>query len=698
MKTEILRKLLLLAVFPLAMAQCDKIQEPEADSLPSGRTVTLTAISADAEASTRTMLENDRRVLWSVDDIVHIIQSDGNVWDYMVIPDEGDPVFATIPDVMESDEYLAFYSGNGAYIMPDEENIYPYVERMQQYIPGSFYGGANPMAAYSTTTELQFHNLGSVIRIGITGNASVSELSLTGNNGESVSGYMAVPKTDVVNGSYSRTYRVTDEDDPDFKSVQMWVDGHVALDPSSPTYFYFGVVPQSFSEGFTVYARDSQGNVSIRSTFAATDAFRSEIVAMEPFEFEPVSAPVIAEMSAAASSISGTVNAVKGAHIKAAAFMKSEWDTMSESERESVLEYVFAGKEADFMVGIDGTCAFTLNSAFSFYNETVILPENEYVVVVDYSDINSTFGLLSSAEVTTAAASGEAPGLSVGLESVDKYFEMCVTISASNASNIRYCILPEAEYRLQVESGRSDREIVLERGLLLPDDALETALSGVLYNWFEDYTLIPATDYVLLVLAMSEGGMETISSATASTLVHIAPDAQWQTVAETYADCNFHIHTLGAVYYYSGEMSVEKMSGKNIFRLHIPLYSDEAFVMLMEEAGFVCDYEDFILYIDGTLPDGTMLMPSLESFTGFTQEGRPLWVTNLDMPGKMNFDGEYLYATGEFFLWTGNSVSDMLDTGHIGNFDINVHLPGGIPVSGGASNESYEIKDEVAWD
>ena len=120
--------------------------------------------------------------------------------------------------------------------------------------------------------------------------------------------------------------------------------------------------------------------------------------------------------------------------------------------------------------------------------------------------------------------------------------------------------------------------------------------------------------------------------------------------------------------------------------------------MLMEEAGFVCDYEDFILYIDGTLPDGTMLMPSLESFTGFTQEGRPLWVTNLDIPGKMNFDGEYLYATGEFFLWTGNSVSDMLDTGHIGNFDINVHLPGGIPVSGGASNESYEIKDEVAWD
>ena len=195
--------------------------------------------------------------------------------------------------------------------------------------------------------------------------------------------------------------------------------------------------------------------------------------------------------------------------------------------------------------------------------------------------------------------------------------------------------------------------------------------------------------------------METVSNASGTTSAHLDPNAEWQTVSNAYADrINFDIHTLGVSYYYNGELSVEKIQGENIFRMHIPFYSDETFVTRMQEEGFICTYEDCYLYFDGTFEGGgMMLMPPFESYIGFTtQDGLPLYVTTRDMPGYMDFGGEYLNAGGIFSLWAGSSVADMEEMEHMGKFDLSIQLPGGIPVSGGASNENYEIKDEVAWD
>ena len=695
MKANILNKMLLLAALPLAMAQCGKISEPESDATPSGNTVTLTVRSADTESQSKTLLEDDKRVVWTWDDRVYV-----NDNEYQVFPDEGDPAFGTVPEVMESDEYYAFYTRR--FPESDGKNVYLYVEPIQSYAQGSIYGAANPMAAYSTSTELQFRNLGSVIRIGITGDVAIDELSLTGNRGESVAGYLTVPKSDIVNGSYSSVYPIRDHDNDSHKRAWLWVDGYVDLDPTTPTYFYFVVAPQTLEEGFTVYVKDLNGNVAIKSTTSATDAFRSEIVAKEPFAFEPAPALEIRELTAEATTVTGTVQAVRGAWVKAAAFLKSEWETIAEGDRESYTSAAFEHSEA-VIAGPDGTCTFTLSKAFNLnYSETVISPEKEYVVVVDYSDIYSTFGLLSSAEVITAAPSGEAPELNVSLGQGNVYYKVEMSVQAANASSISWCILPNAEYQSLISDGYTESQILAEYGHLLSDDQLSEALSGGFSTEITDYTLIPATEYILLASAMSEGGVETVSNASAHTQVHLDPDAEWQVITNAYAEnIHFDIHTLGAGYYYSGDIVLEKIPGQRIFRVSIPFHSDEAFVARMQEAGFTCTYGDACIYFDGTFEEGgMMLMPPFESYIGFMSpaDGLLLSITNRDMPGFMDFGMDYLHIGGEFTIMAGNSADDMVELEHMGSFEMNIRLPDGIPVSGGASNESYEIRDEVAWD
>ena len=240
-----------------------------------------------------------------------------------------------------------------------------------------------------------------------------------------------------------------------------------------------------------------------------------------------------------------------------------------------------------------------------------------------------------------------------------------------------------------------------ERGRILSDEELAAALAGGFSVEITDYTLIPDTEYVLLASAMSEGGMESFSNAAATTPAHLDPDAEWQVIPNAYAGyIDFNIHTLGTGFYFNGDIVLEKIQGRQFYRAIIPFYSDDAFVSRMQEEGFTCTYEDCYIYFDATFEDGgMMLMPPFESYIGFTtSDGLPLYITSRYMPGYLEFGGEYLNIVGEFFMMAGNSAADMMEMEHEGHFDMNIHLPGGIPVSGGASNESYEIKDEVAWD
>ena len=99
----------------LSLAQCSKINEPEEEAGPSGKTVTLT-IRGEAP-DTRTSLGENGAVLWNEGDMIWINDSE-----YPVIPDPENPYMATVPGVAESDEYHAMYGNITGYY--EDEGYY----------------------------------------------------------------------------------------------------------------------------------------------------------------------------------------------------------------------------------------------------------------------------------------------------------------------------------------------------------------------------------------------------------------------------------------------------------------------------------------------------------------------------------------------------------------------------------------------
>ena len=156
----------------LALQACTKspaenpgrTDDPGNDEQNSKVTLTLST------PRTRTTLVSETYVHWSEEDIVQI-----NGTNLPVIPDPNDPTRATISNVDTAEEYVALYSpDNGGYI-PEREVVEAYFRPEVPHTPDSFYTtGGNPMVAYSTSTSLEFKNIGGLLRIGVTGDASLS--------------------------------------------------------------------------------------------------------------------------------------------------------------------------------------------------------------------------------------------------------------------------------------------------------------------------------------------------------------------------------------------------------------------------------------------------------------------------------------------------------------------------------------------
>jgi hypothetical protein len=183
----------------LALQACTKspaenpgrTDDPGNDEQNSKVTLTLST------PRTRTTLVSETYVHWSEEDIVQI-----NGTNLPVIPDPNDPTRATISNVDTAEEYVALYSpDNGGYI-PEREVVEAYFRPEVPHTPDSFYTtGGNPMVAYSTSTSLEFKNIGGLLRIGVTGDASIASVMLSGNAGEPIAGHFEISKSDLASGS-----------------------------------------------------------------------------------------------------------------------------------------------------------------------------------------------------------------------------------------------------------------------------------------------------------------------------------------------------------------------------------------------------------------------------------------------------------------------------------------------------------------
>ena len=164
---------------------------------------------------------------------------------------------------------------------------------VQKYAENSFGAGANTMVAVAESTFselLPFKNLCGFVAVRLFGTGTIKSVSLRGNNGEKISGQASVApgygEDPVVNMAESAGISITLD----------CGDG-VALGGTAEesTAFWFAVPPVTFSQGFTVTVRNTEGRYFSKTTTTARTVTRNVKNALAPLEASvfPIAADIV---------------------------------------------------------------------------------------------------------------------------------------------------------------------------------------------------------------------------------------------------------------------------------------------------------------------------------------------------------------------------------------------------------------------
>lgn len=607
-------RLIFIALLSFMAAQCstDEMQ-PDPDTDPGSGTVNLTLRSAATD--TRTSLAGDGSVEWGPDDFVWV---NGN--SYPVLPDGEDPTKATVENVASAKDFLASFP-DGLWIN-DNGSYAVYIHENQTYSESSFGPSDNPMVAYSTSTDLQFRNVGGVVRIAVRGSQSVLNVAFIANDLNPAAGHLLIPAEDIQTGALADEYSDFDGADNGYESIYLGTGEPVTLSPSATT-FDFVVAPRTYKGGFSVYVEDTEGNVAGHSTTGDFTVLRSTLNPMTAFDFEPLSEPEVSLSSATATSFEVTVSAPSGFPLKSAVVPAEEWDSWIYQMDDNARSAILSSSYDAFSVGT-GSHTFTAERcSVNTWDETALSAATEYVVVTGYYLSDRIIGPLSVQRITTEDPSGTPPVISADLTPGTEYDRLLASISVENAVSATYAVMSESRYQYLRADYQSDEEMLAVYGTMLSSDELSEALAGRLTIEYSDIYVLPSTEYRLVVSATSAGGMVSTLSSTAVTSEHIPSDAVWE---ETSGDIQMSLQCyFGSGY--EGPVRVEKMKGEPVFRFAFPLADDENFNICMNDAGYVkTDSEPRYIYVELRDFDGYSGEPFIapgESYIGYTsQEGQ----------------------------------------------------------------------------
>ena len=242
------------AAFVLASCQ-EEAFEGRRD--PDNYVVSVETFSSD----TRTALQEGSKVVWSEDDRIAIFEGNDIGHAYQVLDShvgKSSAEFAPVEGLMtdgagkEFDGTVAVYpfdesitvaaGAEGTYTISGIE--FP---SEQHHAAGTFSEESFPMAGLSASgsRNLSFKNIGGVVKLSLTGDYSVSRITLTGNSGEPLSGSATVTLG-------SDSIPSVEMSDDASTSVTLICDPAVQLDPKIATDFYISIPPTQFEAGFKV--------------------------------------------------------------------------------------------------------------------------------------------------------------------------------------------------------------------------------------------------------------------------------------------------------------------------------------------------------------------------------------------------------------------------------------------------------------
>jgi len=265
--------LLLLAPACQRIAEQDVQQEKPAH--------VLTAV-LEGEPETKTTLSNpDEKGIyypyWSVGDAVALYADGINQADTYSLVSGAGTGRGTFSGTLFGSRMVALYPVADKTQEGLKDNILTIeLPAKQKYTPGSFGKDAFPMLSVSTSSELTFRNLCSVLKVSMTGEESVRSIKFI-----SADSWMPVSGKATVLADFNPEPQLTMADDG---STEVTLDcGCVELNPATPTDFFLVIPPGTYHGGFTLEIQTFNGMVT-RSTSKDVTFGRSQFRSIPAFE------------------------------------------------------------------------------------------------------------------------------------------------------------------------------------------------------------------------------------------------------------------------------------------------------------------------------------------------------------------------------------------------------------------------------
>ena len=261
--------------------------EPEVSTQEPSKVFTAT-VDEDFNSETKTSLDGSGNVLWKKGDQVSIFAASTVNEQYQVSNDSDGKTAATLNKIpagdfvagSEIDNNVAFYPyASTAEIAKSGSNyVISKIElpATQTYAAVSFGNGAFPMATVTSSTEdknLKFKNVLGGLKLQLKGTATVTSITVTGNNNEILCGDAKVTTT------YGGVPSVV-LSDASAKTVTLDCGAGVTLDSETATPFIIALPPMTMTGGFTVVVTDKEGKQMQIKTTKLQTITRSNLLKM----------------------------------------------------------------------------------------------------------------------------------------------------------------------------------------------------------------------------------------------------------------------------------------------------------------------------------------------------------------------------------------------------------------------------------
>ena len=268
----------------LAITGC----QAELEVITQGPSKVFTAIvDEDFNSETKTSLDGEGNVLWKREDQVSIFAGSTVNEQYQVTDDSAGKTAATLNKIPADfvaggviDNNVAFYPYASAAEIAKSGRDYVIskivLPATQNYAAGSFGNGAFPMATVTSSTEdmnLKFKNVLGGLKLQLKGTATITSITVTGNNNEILCGDAKVTTT------YGGVPSVV-LSDASAKTVTLGCGAGVTLNSETATPFIIALPPMTMTGGFTVVVTDKEGKQMQIKTTKLQTITRSNLLKM----------------------------------------------------------------------------------------------------------------------------------------------------------------------------------------------------------------------------------------------------------------------------------------------------------------------------------------------------------------------------------------------------------------------------------